>query len=264
MSALPTQPQSIGKNLDAGIKLYLRGLGKVLPIAFIVSVLGVFPNLIQTQPGLIGAGDPSSIAVIMIAYMIVMIVLGITIYGGMIKYYGDLAKGGSPTIAGSLKRGFSKIFPILFATIIYLIAVMIGSILLLIPGIILMLSMSLYTVAIILDNKGFFESIKFSHSLVWGNWWRTLTIFTVPLLLMMGLYFILMIIIGANITMIAGVSTGGLDQAAFMQTMLWFTLGSAVVNALVYPLLYAVTVVLYHDLKLRKGGGDLEARLAGA
>ena len=91
-------------------------------------------------------------------------------------------------------------------------------------------------------------------------------VLTVPILIIMALYSILMIALGVNMAMLAGAGAGasGIDQAGMMQTLLWFSVGTAVVNSLVTPLFYAVMVVLFHDLKLRKGGGDLEARLAGA
>ena len=266
MSTLSSQPQSIGKNLDQGIKLYVRGLGKVLPLSFIMAIMGVVPDLMQANPESLAGSDPAGLATFFIGYFLVFIVVALSIYGGILHYYAELATGGTPSIASSLKRGFSKIIPLLLATIVYMIAVVLGTIALVIPGIILMLSLYFYGAAIVIDNKGFFESIKFSHGLVWGNWWRTLMVLTVPILIIMALYSILMIALGVNMAMLAGVGAGasGIDQAGMMQTLLWFSVGTAVVNSLVTPLFYAVMVVLFHDLKLRKGGGDLEARLAGA
>lgn len=261
MSALPTQPQSIGKTLDGGIKLYVRGLAKVFPISLFIAILGVVPDIARFKPSLLGGAEPGAVGGIMLVYIIVMMVLAVSIYAGMIRYFGDLAAGGSPTVGASVKAGLRKFFPIILASILYVLAVTLGMIALVIPGLILALSLYLCSTAIMLDNKGIIESLKYSHSLVWGNWWRSAAVLTVPILIAMALYGILMTVLGVNMAMMAGAGNVAPDQA---QILFWFSLAAAVVNAVIYPLFYAVTIALYHDLRLRKGGGDLEARLASA
>jgi len=261
MSALPTQPQSIGKTLDRGIKLYIRGLAKVFPISLFVAIIGVLPDVVRFRPSMLGGIDPGAVGVTMLVYFVIMIVLAVSIYAGIIRYYGDLAAGGIPTVGASVKAGFRKFFPIILASILYVIAVTLGMIALFVPGLILALSLYLCSTAIMIDNKGIIESLKFSHGLVWGNWWRSAAVLTVPILIAMALYGILMTVLGVNMAMMAGVNNAVPDQ---MQVLFWFSLAAAVVNSIIYPLFYAVTVVLYHDLKLRKGGSDLEARLASA
>lgn len=262
MSALPAQPQTIGKTLDSGIRLYIRGLGKVLPISLVVSLIGTAPNLIRFNPGLVKVQDPAAMVTFFVGYFIVLVILGIAIYGGMIKFYGDLGAGKTPTLAGSLKRGFSKILPILISGILYSIVVMLGLVALVIPGIILMLSLYLFSTAIMLDDKGIVESLKYSHSLIWGNWWRTAVIFTVPIVIIMGLYVILGIVASVVVATMAGAA--GHFNPNDMSQFMWIIFAEAIINALVYPLFYAMSVAVYHDLKIRKGGGDLEARLASA
>jgi len=261
MSALPTHPQSIGKTLDGGIKLYIRGLAKVFPISLFIAIVGALPNLVQSNPSMLGGIELKTLGVGVLVYFVIMMVIGVSIASGIVRYYGDLAAGGMPTVGASVKAGFRKVIPIIIAWILYGIAITLGMVALVIPGIILMLSLFLFWNAIMLDNKGIIESLKYSHSLVWGNWWRTLAVLTVPLLIAMALYAILMTVLGVNMAMMAGAGNVAPDQA---QVLLWFSIAAAVVNAVIYPLFYAVTVVLYHDLKLRKGGGDLEARLASA
>ena len=125
-----------------------------------------------------------------------------------------------------------------------------------------MLSMYLFSTAIVLDDKGIIESLKYSHHLVWGNWWRTAVIFTVPVVIIIGLYVLLGIVLSLVMaTMAAGAGT---FNPSDLSQFSWFFFGEAIINAIVYPLFYAMAVAVYHDLKVRKSGGDLEARLAGA
>jgi len=262
MSALSTQPQTIGKVLDSGIRLYVRGLGKVFPISLVMALIGMVPNFLRFNPEYIRETDPARLGITAAVYVVVIVLLGIIIYSAMIKVYGDLGAGHSPTVGASLKRGTAKLFPVLFAGILYFLAVVLGTVALVIPGIILMLSMYLFSTAIVLDDKGIVESLKYSHRLVWGNWWRTAIIFTVPIVIIFGLYVLLGIVLSLVMaTMAAG--TGSFNPADLSQFS-WFFLAEAVINAIVYPLFYAMAVAVYHDLKVRKSGGDLEARLAGA
>jgi len=262
MSVLSAQPQTIGKVLDSGIRLYVRGLGKVLPISLLIALIGMVPNFVRFNPGMIQESDPARLVTFTIGYAVIVIALGIVIYGAMIKLYGDLGAGKPATMAGSLRTGLSKLFPILIAGILYFLAVALGMVVLVIPGIILMLSMYLFSTAIILDDKGIIESLKYSHNLVWGNWWRTAIIFTVPIVIIIGLYVLLGIVL--SVVMASMAASAGSFNASDLSNFIWFFFAEAIINAIVYPLFYAMAVVVYHDLKVRKSGGDLEARLAGA
>lgn len=269
MTALPTQPQTIGKVLDSGIKLYIRGLGKVLPIALVIALIGIIPdyvgNYVKSHPEVLPT-DSASIQAMIIkyvaAYMVIVVPLSIIINGAMIKVYGDLGAGRAASVAGGLKKGLFKLFPILISMILYILVVTLGTVALVIPGIILMLSMYLFSVAIIVDDKGIIASLKFSHNLVWGNWWRTMIIFTVPFVIFFALYVLLGIV--ASLLSVSAVATAGSYNPNDFAQASWFSLVEAVINAIVYPLFNAIAVTVYHDLKVRKSGGDLEARLAGA
>ncbi|MGW8246506.1 MAG: hypothetical protein ACWGOV_00220 [Acidiferrobacterales bacterium] len=260
MSVLSAQPQTIGKVLDGGIRLYVRGLGKVLPISLVIALIGMVPNYLRFNPGLVQQGDPASLVTLSIGYVVIVVLLGIVIYGAMIKVYGDLGAGKSASVASGLKRGLGKLFPILIAGILYFLAVALGTVLLVIPGVILMLSMYLFSTAIILDDKGIIESLKYSHNLIWGNWWRTAVIFTVPVVIIIGLYVLLGIVL--SLVMASMAAGAGSFNPANLSQFSWFIFAEAIINAIIYPLFYAMAVVVYHDLKVRKSGGDLEARLA--
>ena len=59
--------------------------------------------------------------------------------------------------------------------ILYGLAIVVGLILLVIPGIILSISLCLAFYLVALENKGAVDSLKSSHALVKGYWWRTAT-----------------------------------------------------------------------------------------
>ena len=286
MPGLSNQPQSIGKVLDSGIRLYIRGLVKSLVLLLIAFLLAMLIAVVSTV-GMRISGPSSTSIVYFIALMIIMLTLMFAIMGSITFVYGELGAGRVPTIGGSLKKGIKKAFPLLVSGIIYgaIVAILsygpsflflsllkiIGAanpVLLFasllvsqIPYIIFLVSLKFYDTAIVLDDVGTFRSIVYSHKLVWGNWWRTTAVYMVPIVLALVLFMIFYFVLGLGAFL--SMPRGGPVNPGAM-----FPLSSGlvlfVILGLIIPLFPAVSVALYHDLKLRKSGGDLEARLASA
>jgi hypothetical protein len=133
------------------------------------------------------------------------------------------------------------------------------SVVLLIPVTYVVTRMSLYMVPLITESQGSGESVGTSWRLVGGNWWRTTTvlfvIFAVAYLLAIAL---ISIVDGVTFAAIGGARSA--SQA--VGTVALVTAGMVtIVKMLIAPLSASLLVVLYQDLLLRKGGGDLESRL---
>ena len=65
-----------------------------------------------------------------------------------------------------------------------MIAVVVGAIGFLIPGIFLMILFIYNGLGILIDGKSIFASFAYSAKLVWGNWWRTLIVFLISFIFM--------------------------------------------------------------------------------
>lgn len=262
MYSLPSQPQGIGKVLDSGIRLYVNGLKKVIGLALVGGLAAGLPNLLNPQYQSPDAVADLSGLGVYIAAVIAGAVIGLVIMVAILYRLGAVAAGHDISMKDAIDRGLRRFLLVFAASILYGVAVMLGMVLLIVPGMILMITLSLYTVAIVLDDEGVVESLKLSHKLVWGNWWRTVIIYTVPTFILIVLYMAIGLVAGVSIG-ISGMEAQP-DYEAVMQASLMFNLLLALVQALVSPLFYAILIVVYHDLKLRKGGGDLDARLEGA
>ncbi len=254
MTRLATEPTSIGKVLDAGFKLFFAGLGRVILLSLTASLIGVAPALMY---GDIGTSEtlPSGAALVsMVAITLITILLNMVLLAAVLYRLGRLAEEREMTLREALAQGLRCLLPMIFATILYTLAIVLGLVALVIPGLILMLSLAFFAVAIVLDEEGPLSALKRSHRLVWGNWWRTATVLSVPVIVLIGLQVALGLAVGIPVGVLAGGSKG-------MLTLL--SQGVQVLtNTFSVPLLYAIFVVQYHDLKLRKEGSDLEARLA--
>ena len=120
-----------------------------------------------------------AISCILASITIVGILILPALSGGFYFSLIQIAKGEDVGVGQIFKQGFTNFLPLLVTAILGGLAVIIGMILFLIPGIYLIIIWS-FTIFLIVDfNIGAFESFSRSRMLVHSvGWWKTLLIFT--------------------------------------------------------------------------------------
>lgn len=257
MFTLPTQPSSIGETLDHSFKLYATGLNRVFGLSAMGSMVSEVTMLVLVLT-LVGAAPteqdaPQVVGAAMTGTMLASL-LSMPFFLAVVARLWRIGQGDDLSMGNALRIGLSKTAAVIVAGFLYGMAIMLGLVVLVIPGLILIVSLWFYAMAIVIDGHGIIGSLKQSHQLVWnGNWWRTATVATV------GVLIFSVAVIGA--TMVAGMLDValGFDNAANLLTPSTFI--GIVINALFTPYIYALFIVTYHDLKLRRAGDDLERRL---
>ncbi|HEV8645283.1 MAG TPA: hypothetical protein VGR01_06910 [Burkholderiales bacterium] len=254
MVALANEPQSIGRVLDSGFKLFVKSFTGVIPLSLAAAAVLAVPNIANVVMG----GAEQAQSPVPAATVLVLFLLALPIYMILIAavvYRLGAAAGMHEASAGqALARGVRCVLTLIGAAILYLLAMAGGLILLIIPGIILSLSLSFGFFAIVLDGESALGGLKRSHRLVWGNWWRTLAVVSVPVVIVMILYLGLGIAFGATLVMS--------DGRPASDVLITANLIEAAIGGITAPLIYSIMIAQYHDLKLRKEGHDLAARLA--
>ena len=254
MFRLATEPQSIGKVLDSGLRLFTGSFAGVIAFAFIASLLGVVPSVVA-ELILAQAITTESIGLgTMIATYLVFLFLSVALYGAILVRMGGLAAGKAMTFGQAFAIGVRRIPKLSLVGLLYVLVVLLGTVALVIPGIVLGLTLYFAVPAALLDNEGITESLSRSHRLVWGNWWRTATVMSVPFVIYLALYIGLFTIFGTMVAL-SGEVSGNVSAMVVLYG------GQIIVTAAGLPLIYAVTITQYHDLKLRKEGADLAARI---
>ena len=269
MSLYPQATLSIGKVLDAGFSVYRATFKQILPTSFLVAVVSQLPQFVPYMMGSTAGGSPAAWATMglgFIAGLIIWFFVYMSLYNGWIKSLDSLARGGPALGAGAMfSAGLSKVLPLIGAAILFVLAMLIGFVLLVVPGLILLISLVFFSYLIVLENKGAIEALKASHNLVWGSWWRTATVMTVASVIYFVAMFLVMGVAGAVI----GISTFGgptpEQAAAGVNTLVLVVIVLQVVlTALLLPMWNSLMLVLFRDLQLRKSGADLAARAAAA
>jgi len=263
MAIQPTQPQPIGGVLDTSLQLYKASIGSVWPICLLL-VLGSSPPSIYLimQGGLTpNPSDPMAALAIFgnptywLTYLL-SLVLTMWALGALYLKVQACGSGEDLAVATALQGSLGRIVTLVLMSILFSIALVVGMVLLIVPGLILMVSLILAWNLVVFEGKGPVDALTGSHRLVWGNWWRTATILTIGFIIVCIIYFAVALVIGLVMPL---VGLGAQDP--FMFGLVTGLVIGAVVNLLVTPYFIALLISVYWDLKLRKEGGDLAARV---
>jgi hypothetical protein len=264
----PTVPRSIGGVLDDTFQLYKASFSSCWLTMVIIALIGAasgfyrFSNVPAVAPG---AGLREMLLQFQATprgYQAVNLLVGVldlVLYAVLIVNIVAVSRGETPSFGASLATALRRTPALILATIIFLIAVFVGTVLLIVPGIYVWNRLQLFMVPLVTGPEGPGTSLSTSWRLVGGHWWRTATL----LFVMLAILYVLDLALVALAAAIAAVVHGGASN--LVQSAGSFVLGSIVVSSIVgiftTPLFVAVFVTVYQDLVLRKGGGDLEARL---
>jgi hypothetical protein len=256
MYQLPTGPQTIGQVLDSAFKLFGASFRPLLPLVIAMTVItyGPLTALFLSMP----QDDPTAAAGLVTSsrYWLTVGVIGlasIAIYLAMFVIAESVAQGRPASLGDALAQGLKKTVPAILSSILFAVAVAVGTVLLVIPGLILMVSLLFFLAAIAIDHKGILESLTYSHGLVWGSWWRTAAILTVGGIIVTVLLYVVMFVF---ISVLSATLT--LD---FIDLMIAQMAIQAVVALALTPFMLALVIEIYRDLKIRREGADLEGRI---
>lgn len=172
-------------------------------------------------------------------------------------YMAEYAKSadGKVNTANVWPKVFASILPVFAASIIYFILVIIGSILCLIPGIIVFIYLYFYMYVYIVEDRGVVDSLQRSYELVKGNWWVTL-----GYLFVFGIISILLSLIFSIPTLF--VTIGSLMQIDFFTSDIFVYITSfikSIGEVLVYPIVYIAGGVMYFSYRNQLEGLDMES-----
>lgn len=253
---LTQSAQTVGQVLDSGMKLYRTSLSKVFPLTLMYGLIAAIPTFIAPM----GISDvqnqsfpPENLKWFFVISVTTGLLSNIFLLATVRMLWGIAQE--TPVAAGvALTTGIRK-FPAFFAaTMLYSVAVIVGFILLIVPGVYLAGQYCMYMMAVVGENRGPIASLSRSRALVAGMWWRTTTVLTVGILIYMVLALAAGFMGGIALSVLGGGERGGMGS--ILEVLI-----HALIYALAAPVSLAIFVVQFFDLRLRKEGGDLQARL---
>lgn len=207
--------------------------------------IAVIPLLLNPLSQLLMSGIGSVLGLVLgFIILIAAIVLSIAMQGALInaiKQYSD-----NPSVVLSIKGqyvfGFKYFWSFLLVILIESLVIFGSFSLFVIPGIIVAIYVSFYTMTLFVDDKRGFSALTESYSVVKGRWWRVLGRFLILGLIIFAVY---LVVIGLSF-LIASV----LGQS-IVTTILLFVI-NLVLGVVIGPFAIAYIYKLYESLKVTR------------
>jgi len=252
MFTLPNQPQTIGETLDTGFKLYFKSFKQVFFISLIMNSMWMVTSLIY-GPGTFQEGIPDENITGILGLVFVLLLVYFIFQAAIIHRINNFATDNLGDMGDSFRLGVKIFLPMLFATLLNTLIIMVGFVLLIIPGVALAIYLMLFPIAMVTESRGPLDSLQRSMDLVKKNWWRSMLIVTVVMIVYSILYSV--VVIGFSISAAINPPEDIADYAFF------FDASGAIIGTILAPLAFSMLIALFSDLKVRRDAGDIEARL---
>ena len=239
-----------GALLDRAVRLYannftlLLGINAVAYVPFYLIML-LFQSSMSLNPH--DENAPWAAVLYLIVFMVLWTSIVFPIAGGAATYaISERYLGNQVSISAALRSGLASFWSVSIAQITVSIRVLIGFVLLIVPGVLWWLSYSVVVPTILVEGQKAQASLRRSRDLMKGQRGKAFAI-VIVLVLLEGL---------------AGAGAGSVAKFLISaETAAGAVLHSAINNLMsifLAPLGIVATILLYYDMRIRKEGFDLE------
>lgn len=247
MTLAELRPLSTGEILDNAFGLYRRHFA---PLVVIVLVVSAVPTILELYVQ--ASGGFFVRPVLWMLTGLLNIVLSAIGTAAAVFIVSDSYLGRPVDPWDALSRAVPYIARIVVLSILTTLVVGLGFMFFLVPGVIFLSALVISTQALVLEeNRSPIEAMGRSWQLTKGFRWKVLALVVVTAI----------IVFIPSIALVSVASFLATGPAVLTDLSIGWSLAlvlGAVVQLLLYPLMYSVLTVLYYDLRVRKEGFDLE------
>lgn len=256
MAETQLRPMGFGEILDTAFTLYRRHFSTFfltallpnLPVAlFWLYVGSVSASADPEQVSALG----SVVALLVLPYSLVAALL---VWGGLIHGASRAFTGEPVSLGEGYRRALRRFFPLLGASVVALILIWLGSLLLVIPGILLGIMFFAVMQTVVIEEEGPISALGRSRELARGGWKRIFGILAITMIIVS----MPSIALFSGAGVLGAMSPGAAEMMADGTLGGAFQAGSVLVSALTLPFMVTSLVVLYYDRRVRSEGLDLE------
>jgi hypothetical protein len=247
--AFEDRGMSIGRVFQRAFSTITHNPIVVLGIAIVV---GALPSVIITYVmRSLRAGDPntdlSRIWGTMVITWVLAVIIGAIVQGALTRAVAAENEGQRASFADCVATALRVLLPLLGVGFIYGLAIGVGFILLIVPGIIVMLIWSVAGPAVVVERNGVMMALSRSAELTKGARWK-----------IFGLFLVLLVIYILVFTVLVTLGLGGASAASAGGPTASNLVGSAI-TAITFNLLWGtIQPSLYVELRQWKEGGSIE------
>jgi len=257
MYSQQSAPRSIGGVLDGAISLYRQCLPRSWPLAFVPELaLSLLDAGSESQMrDAASAGLQAVFAVLRSPKFLLSTAAGMLLYlifnYALIAHMNGIATGRPVSLRDSCSIGLRLLPRAFAATLLVALITALGCVLLVAPGIYWAGTLMLTFTALVVDRAGVFASMNISRRLIKGDWWRTMTIYSVVIIIAIVVYIFMGLVIGLSAFLLGS----GTPLAVGVERLTTLIVGTLMM--MWYP---PALLAIYYDLKSRRAGADLAQR----
>lgn len=248
----PPPPRGLGDVLAGAFRLYGRWWRALVPIVAVVTVPltllqeWVVEELVpRVPPEELQRLDPEEVGARALGALLVTVAFflaSVALQGALVFASARSVVGWGTGLAEAYRVGLSRLGALLLAGLLAGLAVLVGFVLLVVPGFVVLVRLSLFAPALIVERLRARRALARSWDLVRGRSWAVLGA----------------LVVGGLVAMAVGALLGAI--AALVSTS-WVVLAlvSGLASALTTPITTLIVVLLYVDQRQRKEGLTLAA-----
>jgi hypothetical protein len=232
------RPRSFGELVGLTFSLTAAHFAKLFPLSLLLSAPGLAMTFYEKQL------DPVQDAGLILATALVSLLLATAIWplasAASIKIVASSYTGTRCSLGEGLAAGLRRLLPLLGCVMSVGLLVGLGTLLLIVPGLIVMTIYYVAPCSVVLENQGVGASMRRSKKLSDGHRWRV---------------FFLMLVVALLVQVVPGLGLGMLLEMGLVGTGA-FLVTLVVMAAVAIPSIIAPTVVFF-DLRVRKEALDV-------
>jgi len=253
------EPMSVGQILDAAIWIYRRNFVRFVVIASIVQVPLAVVSVVVTrivQSAIVTTPEAQFETGFAVRMAESLVTLFVAIMGeaiakaALVTTVSESYLGREMTAMESFRLVLSRAGAVIAAGLLVALLVAIGTLVFIVPGILLALWLALTIPAVMLERRGPVGAMRRSRWLLAGNLGKIFVLSVVVFL--MGLILWSSIALGGRL--LSEYVAGGNEMASVVITHL----ARLIASILALPIGAGAATLLYYDLRIRKEGLDLE------
>jgi hypothetical protein len=217
----------VGAVIRRVFDIYVDQASVLMPAAAVVFVFtGIIAAvLVAASPGLV------------VFALIIDLMAGTLFTGMVVELVADVQDGRRDSSPGQLLQAATPVLgQLILVGIVAAIGIVVGFILIIVPGLILITLWSVAAPVVVLENPGVFAALRRSRELVRGNGWQVF-----------GVILVLYIVVGVISFIIEAVADSAGSGVGIVVRV--------IVGVLTAPLAALAAAVLYFDLRKIAGGG---------
>lgn len=232
--AIALRPRSATEIIDASFQLLRSHYTQLVAVAVVALLPYIVLAALAGEPGAYGAGA--------LLVPLAQFLCAALAEAAVIVAVSDAYLGTKVDIHRAIATTIGRLPTIILAGILRGVAVMLGVIALIFPGIYVALRTFAITPVVVLEDRSASDAMARSWSLAKGEVGKVFITLLLAWLIFIVLYLLLLALVG----MLASQNPRAINVVV------------AILMALVYPITGVVTTFLYYDIRVRREGFDLE------